>query len=81
MERMITKKEIKAIRKVLSMNRYEFADFIGLSESHVAKSEGTHEASYPVSKNFDSRVKTKLESIGVSIEEVLKIARKEGWLK
>lgn len=81
MERMITKQEMKAIRKVLSMNRFDFADFVGYHESHIAKSEGRHNASYPISSNLDRKIKEKLQSIGVSIEEVLKIAKKEGYIK
>lgn len=81
MERMITKKELKAIRKVLSMNRFDFADFVGVSESHIAKSEGRHKNAYQISEQLDKRIKNKLESINVSLEEVLSIAKKEGWIK
>lgn len=81
MER-ITKQELKAIRKALGMNRYEFADFIQVSESHIAKSEGkdTTPSAYGISRNLDTKIREKLESINISLDEVIKIAKKEGWL-
>lgn len=81
MERLITKKELRAIRKVLSMNRTDFASFIGVSESHIGRSEGRHKDAYDVSEQLDKKVKDKLQSINISIEEVLQIAKREGLIK
>lgn len=83
MERKLTKMELKAVRLVLALTLKEMAELLGVSISHLSRTEkdGTKDYSYNVSKKLDSKVKEVMERMEIDLEETLEIARKRGLLK
>jgi DNA-binding transcriptional regulator YiaG len=80
-ERYLTKYELKAIRLVLGLNQWEWGNILGVSRSHVMRTEQENKFSYEVSRNFDRVVKDKLKQMNINLEEILEIARKRGLLQ
>jgi DNA-binding transcriptional regulator YiaG len=76
-EQQMTNKEFKAIRKVMDWTQPVMAEVLNVSLSHVNKSEN---GNYGLSAKMECKVKEALEKLGLTIEEVLKEARRSGLL-
>ncbi|MBI0576763.1 hypothetical protein IEC97_05285 [Neobacillus cucumis] len=71
MESKLTKNEIKGIRVCLGMSREQFAKLLNVSADHIKQTESHRARSYNVSDKLDQLVKSKLEELGINLEEIL----------
>ncbi|QUG82739.1 hypothetical protein [Bacillus nitratireducens] len=71
MKRKLEKNEIKGIRVCLGMSRTGFAELLGVSPDGIKQVESTGAKSYNVSDKLDQLIKSKLEALGINLEQVL----------
>lgn len=78
MDRKLTKKEVKQIRQSMGLTQVEFSEFLGISISHLQKTEQVNGTSkYEVSDKLDKLIKNKFKQIGVDIWELLTLVQGE----
>lgn len=79
MDRKLTKKDVKEIRLSMGLTQVEFSELLGISISHLQKTEQVKGSSkYEVSDKLDRLIKSKFKEMGVDIGELLELIDKGG---